>query len=279
MVRHFLLLSTIAILISASKIAQDKATKPHGNKPGNAAESKEETLDAPDVADIPSQDLRIGKDENRRYLLAGPRAHEKEPKDGFGLLVIMPGGDGSANFHPFVKRIYKSAVPDGFIVVQPVAPKWAKDQEIIWPTEKLKTAGMKFTTEEFVEQIIEEVAKLKKIDAKRVYTVSWSSSGPAAYVIAARKKSLVHGSLVAMSVFHPKEFDIEQVKGRAYYLLHSPQDTICPFGMAEQARDTLRKAGATVELATYEGGHGWQGDVYGNIRKGVTWLEKQDTPR
>ena len=72
---------------------------------------------------IQTQDLRIDKDEYRRYLLAGPRKAEKEPKDGFALLVVMPGGDGAANFHPFVKRVYQNALPDGFLVVQPVAPK------------------------------------------------------------------------------------------------------------------------------------------------------------
>ena len=33
--------------------------------------------------------------------------------------------------------------------------------------------------------------------------------------------------------------------------------------------------GPLVEFATYEGGHGWKGDVFGNIRTGVEWLEKQ----
>ncbi|MCU0784835.1 MAG: hypothetical protein MUF81_12495 [Verrucomicrobia bacterium] len=29
-----------------------------------------------------------------------------------------------------------------------------------------------------------------------------------------------------------------------------------------------------VRRQTYEGGHGWHGDVYGIIRAGIPWLEK-----
>jgi hypothetical protein len=35
----------------------------------------------------------------------------------------------------------------------------------------------------------------------------------------------------------------------------------------------LRRAGAKVQLRTYDGGHGWRGDVYGEIRRGIGWLE------
>jgi len=241
--------------------AQDKPAKP-----------AEGALDAPDVADIPTQDLHLGKDEQKRYLLAGPRKDEKEPKDGFGVLVVMPGGDGAAGFHPFVKRIYKNAVPEGFLVVQPVAVQWTPEQQIVWPTEKSKVGGMKFTTEEFVEGILEELAKSRKIDAARVFTLSWSSSGPAAYALSLRKKGLVKGSLIAMSVFHPDELDLDAAKDRAYYILHSPDDQVCPFKMAEEARDTLRKKGAKVEFGTYLGGHGWKQDPFGKIRKGLEWL-------
>ena len=55
-----------------------------------------------DVADITSHDLRAGKDEKKRYFLVGPHQGVAAPKKGYGLLVVMPGGDGSADFHPFV---------------------------------------------------------------------------------------------------------------------------------------------------------------------------------
>jgi predicted esterase len=263
----------VPLLFAVSSLAvpgaQDKPLKP---KPEAPAKGDGQALDAPDVADVPTQDLRLGKDEQKRYLLAGPRKDEQEPKSGFGVLVVLPGGDGSAGFHPFVKRVYKNAVPEGFLVVQPVAPMWTPEQQIVWPTGKSKVAGMQYTTEEFVEGILEELAKSRKIDPARVFTLSWSSSGPAAYVLSTRKKGLVKGSLIAMSVFHPNELDLDLAKDRAFYILHSPDDLVCPFRMAEEARDTLRKKGAKVEFGTYLGGHGWKEDPFGKIRKGLAWL-------
>src|SRR5262245_44311504 len=111
-------------------------------------------LHADDDADVPSQDLRAGKDENKRYFLVGPRKDIKEPKEGFGLLIVLPGGSGDENFHPFVKNIAKNALVETYLVAQPVAVKWTEDQETVWPTAKLKVKGMKFTTEEFVAAVI-----------------------------------------------------------------------------------------------------------------------------
>ena len=41
------------------------------------------------------------------------------------------------------------------------------------------------------------------------------------------------------------------------------------------AQAKLSKAGGAVTLVTYEGGHGWHGDVFGTIRAGFEWLEKE----
>ena len=77
-----------------------------------------------------------------------------------------------------------------------------------------------------------------------------------------------------MSVFKPDTLpSLKAAKGQAYYLLHSPQDFI-PMRMPEDAKEKLSKKGAEVELATYAGGHGWKGDVYGNLRRGFEWLEE-----
>jgi predicted esterase len=134
---------------------------------------------------------------------------------------------------------------------------------------------MEFSTEEFVDAVIEEVAKKHKIDRTRVFTLSWSSSGPAAYAVSLQKKRRVTGSYIAMSVFNPKFLPpLEGAKGHAYYLYHSWQDRVCPYRMAEQAKKSVEENGAKVRLETYEGGHGWRGNVYDDIRSGIEWLEK-----
>jgi RNA polymerase sigma factor (sigma-70 family) len=252
-----------------------KELKPAGSKAPakKQPEPKEDPL--ADVADVPSQDLRAAGDADQRYFLIGPKKDAKPPAEGHGLVVIMPGGDGSADFHPFVRRIYKNALSDRYLAAQPVAVKWTPDQQIVWPTKTNPVTGMKFGTEEFVEAVIEDVAKKHKLDRTRVFTLSWSSSGPAAYAASLQDKRSVTGSLVAMSVFNPKFLPpLKGANGHAYYLYHSPQDRVCPFRMAEQAKTSLAENGAKVRLETYEGGHGWRGDVYNDIRSGVEWLEK-----
>ena len=227
-----------------------------------------------DVADITSQDLLAGKDENKRYFLVGPHKGATAPKKGYGLLVVLPGGDGSADFHPFVKRIYKNSVPEGYLLAQPVAVKWTEEQQIVWPTDKNRVDGMKFSTEEFVDAVIKDVGNRHKLDPERIFTLTWSSSGPAAYAISLTSKK-VTGSFIAMSVFKPDLLPpLEKAKGHGYFLYHSPDDNVCPFEMAEQAAKDLEKSGARVKLATYEGGHGWRAGLYDHIREGVEWLEK-----
>jgi predicted esterase len=230
------------------------------------------------VADVPSQDLRAGGDSDKRYFLIGPAKGSKAPAAGRGLVVILPGGDGSAEFHPFVKRIFKNSLPEGYVAAQPVAVKWSEKQMVVWPTEGLKklVKDAKFTTEEFVAAVVEDVGTKHALDRKRVFVLGWSSSGPAAYAAVLQEKPAVTGAFVAMSVFKPDTLPpLERAKGRPVYLYHSPDDRVCPFRMAKQAEKDLATAGAAVKLAEYQGGHGWRGGLYDEIRDGVAWLEKQ----
>ena len=80
---------------------------------------------------------------------------------------------------------------------------------------------------------------------------------------------------MAMSVFRPEWLpSLKGAKGRAFYILHSPDDFI-PISMARTAHDEFKKKRAKVRLVEYQGGHGWHGDVFGKIRGGVAWLEHE----
>jgi predicted esterase len=241
--------------------------------------SASQLLGQDDVADVMSQDLCADKDENKRYFLIETGKDKSASNKPFGLVIVLPGGDGSADFHPFVKRIYKNAVPEGYLLAQPVAIKWATSQKVVWPTEKNSAEGMKFTTEEFIGAVIRDVVGRHPVDPSRVFTLTWSSSGPAAYAVSLSDKQ-VTGSFIAMSVFKPDLLPpLAAAKGHGYYLYHSPDDRVCPFRMAEQAAKDLEQHGATVKLATYEGGHGWRGALYNHIREGVQWLERNHADR
>jgi predicted esterase len=231
-----------------------------------------------DAEEAPSEEFRAGGDANKRYFLTGPAPGAAAPAGGWGLVLVLPGGDGSAEFQPFVKNIWKSALKDRYLVAQLVAVEWTPGRfnRVVWPTEKLKADGMKFTTEEFAEAVVAEVAKKHEIDRKRVFSLGWSSGGPPSYLLSLREKKVVAGSFVAMSVFHAATMKdaLPLAKGHAYFLYHSPDDTVCPMALAKQAVETLKAQGAAVELKTYSGGHGWRGDTMADLRAGFEWLEK-----
>ena len=80
-----------------------------------------------DVADILAQHLHAGGDDKKRYFLIGPK-DAKPPAAGYGLLIVLPGGDGSADFQPFVRRMHKSVLRNRWLIAQAVAPKWDEIQ-------------------------------------------------------------------------------------------------------------------------------------------------------
>jgi predicted esterase len=231
----------------------------------------------PDIADMKVQDLRAGGDEKKRYFVIQRPA--EPPKDGWRTLFVLPGGSGDAEFQPFVTRIAKNALPERYLVVQLVAPVWTPQQaqNIVWPGAKSGVREMKFSTADFFLAVRSELAKTHRLDPRCSFSLTWSSSGMSGYEFSLLPKSGITGTFVAMSIFNPAALpSLSTAKGHPYFIYHSPQDFI-PIAQAEAARDALRKAGAIVEFQTYEGGHGWRGNVFGDIRKGIEWLEQQAT--
>ncbi len=241
-------------------------------EPG-AADAANSNSSSEDKVGSSTIEVAVGKSVGE-YLYAAPRAIPDSEK-GSGLLVVLPGGAGTADFFPFVKRIHDNALSDDFALAQPIAKKWTKDQVVVWPQATDKSDTITYTTEELVAAVVDHVAENTKIDRDRVYLLAWSSGGPAAYATLLQQDSPAMGGLIAMSVFKPNELpDLANAQGRSFYLLHSPQDRVCPYWMAKSSSELLSKAGVRNSLVDYEGGHGWKGDVYGNIRRGIEWLEK-----
>ncbi len=230
-----------------------------------------------DIDRIPSADLRAGGDDMKRYFLIGPMEEAKAPTAGYKLLIVLPGGAGGSDFNPFVRRIALNALGSDYLVAQLVAPVWDPKQgeQIVWPTKTSPWTGMRFSTEEFVDAVVDEVCKSHTIDSRCIFTLSWSSGGPAAFATSLRKKSPVTGSFIAMSVFFPSKLPaLKHARGHAYYLYQSPDDQICRMHFAKTAKTKLSAKRARVKLVEYSGGHGWHGDVFGSIRTGIKWLEK-----
>ena len=123
-----------------------------------------------------------------QYIYASSRArHKTKPA---GLLIVLPGGSGSAEFHPFVSRIHENTTGGDVVLAQPIAKNWTTTQTIVWPTATNKVKGMKYSTEELIVAVVEDVEKKQKLDRNRIFLLAWSSSGPAAYAAMLQKESV-----------------------------------------------------------------------------------------
>jgi predicted esterase len=228
-----------------------------------------------DLADMKVEHLQAGADVKKRYFIIHRAV--KPPKSGWRTLFVLPGGSGDASFQPFVTRIAQHALPEAYLVVQLVAPVWSPEQArtIVWPTDTPRTPEAKFSTSEFFLAVLSELSARHKLDPRYLFTLTWSSSGPNGYALSMLPKGGITGTFVAMSVFKPEVLPpLSKAKGHPFYLYHSPQDFI-PLAQPQMARTALERAGAIVKFETYEGGHGWHGNVYGDIAKGIAWLEEQ----
>lgn len=238
-----------------------------------------------DAKSHPSEEIKLPAPKGRKdapeksYFLIGPKEGAKAPREGFGLLVVLPGGDGGRGFLNFVKLIHGQALGSDWVVAQPVAIPWEKSKQVVWPTRKTPGRGAVPSTEEFVEEVIADAAARVKVDPARIFLLAWSSSGPPAYALSLEKTKSVTGFYIAMSVFKKDQLPpLAEARGEAYYIEHSAEDKVCPFAMAKEAEKSLAASGARVKLATYEGGHGWVGAVYDRMRAGISWLEKNHSP-
>lgn len=243
-----------------------------------AAKEREQRAAEAELKDIPAAIVSAGYDNQQRYVLVGLRPGRPEPEGGYKVLLVLPGGDGSAEFKAFSQRLYKNALGPDWVLAQLIAPKWDDQQfdQVVWPTKGLPYKAARFTTEHLADAVLADLAKRCDINPAKVYALGWSSGGPAACTLLLRKKPDVPlaGAIIAMSVFRPEHTEgLEQAKGKRVVLLHSPDDKVTPFRFAESAKEALAKSGAAVDLRTYPGGHGWQGDPFAAIKQGVEWLE------
>lgn len=218
----------------------------------------------------------VAGNEKQRYFLVGDPG-KNPPAEGWGILIVLPGGDGSAEFHPFVTNIGENFAPDGYLTIQLVAVEG--DPNLVWPTKRSlkQTKKQDFSTEQHASAVIKEVESGLpagvKLDPRKRLVMGWSSGGPAAYAIAADGELEFSGAFVAMSVFWLREIQpVQEVRGKRFALLQSPQDQVTPWANVQQAEAALTRAGAVVWKRGYAGGHGWQGDSLEKLRAGLRWL-------
>lgn len=242
-------------------------------KTQGVAQTKPEP-DPDDIRDVPSQRIALGGDPNRAYRIVGLQTKQPVPPKGYKLLIVLPGGDGSDDFRWFIRRMKKNAVPNDMLVAQIIAPRWSNWQasNLVWPTRPNPFYGMKFPTEQLIEDVIADVRRRTRITPEQIYALAWSSSGPAVYTAVASPRSSLRGAFIAMSVFRPAELPAPSVlAAKRFFLYHSSHDFI-PIQQAHEAEQFMRAHGAKTQFREYQGTHGWTGNTFEDIHAGLNWL-------
>jgi predicted esterase len=223
---------------------------------------------------------KLDDDDRKLWILHVPLG-QQQPANGWGLLVVLPGGDGSVSFAPFVAETIRAAAGKDYAVLQMIAPPLPEGDEksVVWPRIRLPDARVDFTMEPLMRAAIEQVKQERTIDPTRVWVMGWSSGGTIAYAAALEPELPFRGAFVAMSVFKPEHLPpLENARGKSFYILHSPQDFIA-MQLPEAAVKQLGENGAKVKLQTYEGGHGWHGNIDAEIRRAIEWLDQDRQTR
>lgn len=204
------------------------------------------------------------------YFVLPPR---KDPSAGkpARLLVVVPGGTGSADFWPWVRDSLAAQVPAECAVAMVTAARWRDDQQIVWPTTQHPVDGMKYPTEKVVRAVVRQVAREFAVGPGDVAVLAWSSGGAAMHPLLAAADGPFARGYVAMSVF-PEGLDLAAVAARRYVLDQSPEDQTTLFQHVRTAHAALTKAGAQVLVTTYRGGHGWHDDPLPRLKKNLAWL-------
>jgi hypothetical protein len=230
-----------------------------------------------DLADVPNEDRRVEGNEQQRYFLIGAASDAKPPEQGYALLLVLPGGDGSAEFNPFIRRIWKHALPEGFLVAQLVAQPVLNRNQVVWPTAKDRQANAGLH-----DRVVHRCRRGRREepvhDRRQTHLRAGVVLGrPGGIRRGAARADADHRIVRRNVVFHPANYPpLKNAKDRRFYLLQSPADQVTKYIFATNAKRQLSAAGAKVELKDYAGGHGWHGDIFGNIREGIGWLDRRE---
>ncbi|MEL7239189.1 MAG: hypothetical protein AAGK78_10025 [Planctomycetota bacterium] len=221
----------------------------------------------------------VADNEKQQYFLIGEPA-ENMPDEGWGVLLVLPGGDGSADFHPFVRNIGERFAPEGYLTIQLVAV--AGDPNLTWPTRTSleRTEKQAFTTEDHAAAVLADVeANLPdgvRLNPTKRLALGWSSGGVAVQALLSSADLNLAGAFIAMSICSLADLKpSDMLDDKAIAWLQSPQDRMTPWMHVNRAREIATDAGAAWWQRGYAGGHGWKGDSLDKLRAGLLWLDEQ----
>ncbi|MGB0219186.1 MAG: hypothetical protein ACPGJF_07635 [Sinimarinibacterium flocculans] len=211
----------------------------------------------------------VENDPLKRYFLI---RRSDAAEGSLGLVVFVPGGQGGESSLVFAQNLVRYFLPGNTLLAHLVAPRWAAEQRIVWPTTFVRTPGMKFTTPEFIGDVVDDLLDTYPIDRGRVFAIGGSSSGPATIESAVTNPAIT-GLIVSASVFRPRLFpSMAGIAGKPVFLYYSRQDHLVPYDDGLLLEAVLGHYGAAVHLRSHIYGHEGKDTAYA-IREGIDWLD------
>ncbi|WP_145202179.1 hypothetical protein [Planctomycetes bacterium Poly30] len=239
---------------------------------------------APRLPDVAAQlskkeipDFRsVGGDPRKLYIVLGAdRQVVDAPRD---LVVVMPGGNGQATeFRYWVEKI-ATPLLDRYVFAILSAPTWSEEQaqNFVWVTSRFqKEYDAEFPVEEFAREVAADLRGTLALKIDDAFLFAWSSGGPAAYATLLSNDDTFRGAYVLASVFKANQLDLKHANGRRFWLEQGTSDAVTAIRYAREARETLEKKGAEVQLVEFDGGHGFaMPDAQDSLETALNWLSR-----
>ena len=176
-----------------------------------------------------------------------------------GLLVVLTDSlENSEAQKTRWQEIAAQAFDGKYLIALARSPQAVSKQIPLWPLRSIQSPHQKIgaenelNTENFVEDIVRDVAAKYPINATRVFLAGLGAGGGAAYACSLELQTLFHGFLLIDAPFRSSQLPpLAGAKNRRYYLLHHRQNSKTPFFIATAAQSGLSKAGGIVALIEY----------------------------
>lgn len=213
-------------------------------------------------ADAPPQvsetALALGDGTELRYAISVPDAYDDASRDPRPLvLALHPGGRSEYYGSWFLQTVVEPALRSwGAVMIAPDVPDRS------WATPM---------AERSVLALVEHVLAQHEIDRERVLVTGFSMGGRGVWHLVARHADVFTGAVVMAG--SPGEADVAAMSATPLYLIHSPDDDVVPFGLAEEAYVALSARGHPVELRVLPGaGHYAMGAYVPALRSAGAWI-------
>ncbi|HLK59763.1 MAG TPA: hypothetical protein VKU00_24595 [Chthonomonadaceae bacterium] len=235
--------------------------------------------------------FQIGEDPHRTYWLISAGTQAKDANgvipaqninplllDDSGLLVVLSDEDGDMLPVRVFWRQVARALGGRYVIALVRRAQWSESQPVLWVTSqnRKQVPQATFTTESLVADVVNHVKARIPLDPNRIFLHGEGEAGMAAYACSLQQQTPFQGFYLLSAPFHTVQLPpLTQAKGRRYYIQHSQTDRITPYFLASAAVTLLKREGATTQLDTYPGDHGYhfQGSSVEAVAKAFHQLE------